>query len=133
MGELRYSLSAIPPWRVQLQSEYDEWQIGWVLPPNPSPSLIQEMGNNITSRLMNNLLGNAIHGAFLDSCDHHCGGWDSIGIAGKTQSTAFPIWYANVGNSSPDDQRLWIAGQAYPCASCCSDKVPRGSVDVWYS
>jgi hypothetical protein len=72
------------------------------------------MGNNITARLKSNLLSNPIHGAFLDSCDHHCGDvWNSIHINGADQATAFAQWYAKGAT------RLWDAAQPYPCASCC--------------
>jgi hypothetical protein len=106
----------------QLQSEYDAWQIGWVLPPNPSAMDIQILGNNITTRLAANLLSNSVHGEFLDSCQHHCGRWDQIHITNQTQATAFKVFYDAVvpGTPSPIADRVWIAGQRYPCTECCN-------------
>jgi len=105
-----------------LQSEYDAWQIGWVLPPNPSAMDIQILGNNITTRLAANLLSNSVHGEFLDSCQHHCGRWDQIHITNQTQATAFKVFYDAVvpGTPSPIADRVWIAGQRYPCTECCN-------------
>ena len=54
-----------------MQSQYDSWQTGHVL-FNSNP--VQEMGNNITSRIQSMLMkNNNESGAFLDSCHHHCG------------------------------------------------------------
>ncbi len=54
---------AVHPWLAR--AEYDTWQVGNVLGPNPTPADIQTLGNNITARLQANLLANPIHGVFL--------------------------------------------------------------------
>jgi hypothetical protein len=41
-----------------------------ILPESNNATLIQIMGNNITSRLTSNLLSQPQHGVFLDSCVH---------------------------------------------------------------
>ena len=46
-------------------AEYDTWQQGNVLGPNPTPADIQTLGNNITALIHSNLLANPIHGVFL--------------------------------------------------------------------
>jgi hypothetical protein len=56
-----------------------------ILASNPSVADIETMGNNITSRLMSQLLVNSRHGVFLDSCSHHCGKWGDIRIDGDVQ------------------------------------------------
>lgn len=97
-----------------MQSQYDTWQAGHVLGQN-TPELNTELGKNITSRYMANVLAkNPKSGAFLDSCSHHCGAWNNIIINGDNIATAFMKWY--YGYTS---QKLWNQDQAYPCKECC--------------
>jgi hypothetical protein len=56
-------------------------------------------------------------GAFLDSCKHHCGEWDSIRIEGDLVSAAIEKWYNGIGK--PNQKKLWEQGKRYPCSTCC--------------
>eukprot|EP00435_Cladocopium_sp_Y103_P017605 s551_g4.t1 len=85
-----------------LQSEYDSWQTSHVQGPG----------------ILTNLLGrNPKSGAFLDSCHHHCGAWNSIRIDGDLVSTAIQKWYN--GLDQRDSKRLWEQNQPFPCEECC--------------
>lgn len=98
-----------------MQSEYDSWQTGHVL-ANGEP--VQQMGDNITSRLQKTLMANNPEsGAFLDSCHHHCGAWNQIRIDGDLVSTAIQKWYNGLGSAS--NKKLWQQGKPYPCDACC--------------
>jgi len=100
-----------------LQSEYDSWQQGHVQGPGGSKKT-QEMGKNITERLLKTLLGkNPKSGAFLDSCLHHCAAWNIIRIDGDLVSTAIQKWYNGLGQE--DNKRLWDQNQPFPCKDCC--------------
>ena len=86
-----------------MQSEYDSCRIGHVLEGSQP---IQIMGNNITSRLKSMLMANNKEsGAFLDSCHHHCGGWNSISIDGDVISVAIQKWYNGIGKTG--SKKLW--------------------------
>lgn len=98
-----------------LNSKYDTWQQGNVLANRSDPTLMNQLGANITSRLMNNLLSKPQHGAFIDACSHHCGAWGTVlPIDGDEQSTAIIKFYYNI-----TQQRLWNQQATYPCSSCC--------------
>jgi len=100
-----------------MQSQYDSWQTGHVQ-GNGGDAKTQEMGNNITARIQSMLMArNKESGAFLDSCHHHCGAWNSIRIDGDLVSVALQKWYNGIGSAS--NKKLWNQNQAYPCASCC--------------
>lgn len=104
-----------------LQSEYDAWQVGNELfVKSDNASAINPYGALLVSRLEADLLGaspNPGHGAFLDSCFHHCGEWGSIKIDGQEQAGAFAEWYAALGTAGA--KKEWKQGKAYPCAACC--------------
>jgi len=74
-----------------------------VLPPSPSNTLIQQMGDNITALIKSNLLSQPQHGVYLDSCHHHCGEWGDIKIDGDVQATAFSKFFYNTTG-----QKTWI-------------------------
>lgn len=98
-----------------MQSEYDSWQTGHVLAGGQP---VQQMGDNITSRLQKTLMANNPEsGAFLDSCHHHCGAWNSIRIDGDLVSIAIQKWYNGLG--TPNNKKLWDQGKPYPCDACC--------------
>ncbi len=88
--------------------------VGQVLGPNSSPADIQQLGVNITARLSSQLLSNPIHGAFLDSCVHHCGKWGAITIDKATSPIAFQAWYDKATST-----RFWNQAAEYPCDTCC--------------
>lgn len=84
---------------------------------NTSVPLVNSYGALLTAQVNATLLGTSpAHGVFLDSCYHHCGGYNSITIGGETQASAFARWYRSVGRP----QRAWQQGGAYPCDACCS-------------
>lgn len=98
-----------------LQSEYDSWQTGHVLGQGDSPAVL---GKNLTRRITANLFHpHPQSGAFLDSCHHHCGAWNSITIDGDLVSVAFQTWYDGLG--MPANKAVWAQGKAYPCDECC--------------
>lgn len=99
-----------------MQSQYDAWQTGHVL-KNQQP--VQTLGNNITARIQSMLMANNNEsGAFLDSCHHHCGAWNSIRIDGDLVSTAIQKWWGSIG--VPGAKKLWNQNKPYPCTACCS-------------
>jgi len=104
-----------------LQSTYDSWQTDHVLFLPNTAADVQRLGDNLTKRITANLFGpHPGSGAFLDSCHHHCGAWNSIRIDGDLVSTAFAKWYAGLdapGGLPP--KRVWKQGQPYPCDACC--------------
>jgi hypothetical protein len=100
-----------------MQSQYDSWQTGHVQ-GNGGSAKTQAMGNNITARVQSMLIGhNKESGAFLDSCHHHCGAWNSISIDGDLVSVALKKWYDGIGK--PGSKKLWNQAKPYPCAACC--------------
>merc|ERR1712166_141361 len=97
-----------------MQSQYDSWQTGHV----QGHASTQIMGNNITSRIQSDLMAhNNESGAFLDSCHHHCGAWNTIRIDGDLVSVAIQKWYDTIG--VPGAKKLWNQNKPYPCDSCC--------------
>eukprot|EP01051_Picozoa_sp_SAG22_P001103 SAG22_NODE_39_length_26283_cov_18.486653_2_plen_404_part_00 len=98
-----------------MQSEYDAWQTGHVLKGGKP---VQILGDNITARIKSMLMANNKEsGAFLDSCHHHCGAWNSISIDGDLVSVAIQKWYNGIGKAG--SKKLWNQGKPYPCAACC--------------
>jgi hypothetical protein len=108
-----------------MQSQYDSWQTGNVQGTG-GDAKTQELGDNITARLQSMLMArNPESGAFLDSCHHHCGAWNSIRIDGDLISDAMQKWYTTIGVAG--SKKLWNQNQAYPCDACCQ---PTQSVTV---
>lgn len=100
-----------------MQSQYDSWQTGHVQ-GNGGNAKTQELGNNITARVQSMLMANNKEsGAFLDSCHHHCGAWNTIRIDGDLVSTAIQKWYNTIGQSGA--KKLWNQNKLYPCDACC--------------
>jgi hypothetical protein len=98
-----------------LQGKYDEWQvrnIAGIVQTNDTAG-INAYGSILSQRIGDNLLNQPQHGAFLDSCYHHCGGFDDFHNGAFTQATAHAAWYA------AGAQRVWNQSDSYPCASCC--------------
>eukprot|EP00698_Gefionella_okellyi_P004336 TRINITY_DN14011_c0_g1_i1.p1 TRINITY_DN14011_c0_g1~~TRINITY_DN14011_c0_g1_i1.p1 ORF type:complete len:386 (-),score=77.54 TRINITY_DN14011_c0_g1_i1:67-1224(-) len=95
-----------------MQSQYDAWQIGNDL-DSKDPAAINKYGARLTQLVKTNLLNQPQHGAFLDSCDHHCGDWGNIVIDGDNIAQAFQKFY-NGGS-----QKLWEQAKTYPCDACC--------------
>jgi len=100
-----------------MQSQYDSWQTAHVQGSGGSVKT-QELGDNITSRIKSMLMANNKEsGAFLDSCHHHCGAWNTIRIDGDLISDAFQKWYNGIGVEG--SKKIWNQNQAYPCSVCC--------------
>lgn len=101
-----------------MQSQYDSWQTGHVQGTGGAAKT-QDLGNNITMRVQTMLMAkNPESGAFLDSCHHHCGAWNSISIDGDLVSEAIQTWYNGIGHAG--SKKLWNQNQAYPCDACCT-------------
>lgn len=77
-----------------LQPRFDTWQIDNEL-GSRDPKRINEFGDALTQRLAKTLLLKPQNGAFLDSCAHHCGGYDVIHIRGLNAANAFLQWYSS--------------------------------------
>ena len=125
-----------------LQSAYDSWQLAnEMLDRNASHlnEAANAYGALLRAAMNESLLADSKHGAFLESCEHHCFKWGSIAIDGDVQAAAFQTWYDGNGNStirlstsaSPGqfnapttnapltDKRLWVQDDEYPCDVCC--------------
>jgi hypothetical protein len=97
-----------------LQGKYDSWQLGQDAHTNVNnTAFINEWGAMLSQRIGSGLLAQPQHGAFLDSCLHHCGGFDSFELDGFTQATAHEAWYRGGA------RKLFNQTQSYPCESCC--------------
>jgi hypothetical protein len=112
-----------------LQPQHDHWQIWHILGKPFLIDLVNEFGRNLTAKLKNTLLKNPRHGAYVDSCIHHCTKcstsdhmWegDIKSDDGLTESAAFERWYKSGDNSS---QQYFIQDRKYPCHDCCSCKI----------
>ena len=101
-----------------LQGKYDSWQLkGDVDLPANDTAGVNAWGALVSARLRASLLAAPQHGAFLDSCLHHCGGFDAFTVDGFTQATAHAAWYAGQARA------LYNQTEGYPCAACCSGAV----------
>lgn len=98
-----------------MQSEYDSWQIQYDL-ASKDPAMINKYGTMLVDLVKTQLLQRPQHGAFLDSCEHHCGQWNAIVIDGDNIASAFSKWY----DSEPHGKQLWFQNKTYPCQSCCT-------------
>eukprot|EP00935_MAST-01C_sp_MAST-1C-sp1_P000480 g480.t1 len=78
-----------------LQAKYDAWQIPEIL-RSADRALINQFGANLTALLNASLLRNRpSNGAFVDGCEHHCGGYNTYHINNLTQAKALLAWYNN--------------------------------------
>eukprot|EP01084_Bolivina_argentea_P206409 352430_1 len=104
-----------------LQARFDAWQTTCIL-ESANAAKINEYGSNFTTVFMNSYLNggayHAKHGAFLDSCHHHCGEWNDMHVDGMDQSQAELQFYSK---HAAADKHLWFQNSTYPCASCCKD------------
>jgi ribosome maturation protein SDO1 len=100
-----------------LQGKYDSWQLkGDASIPANDSAAVNAWGALVSHRLRATLLAAPQHGAFLDSCLHHCGGFDAFLVDGYTQATAHAAWYVAAGAG----RALYNQSEAYPCAACCT-------------
>lgn len=100
-----------------LQGKYDSWQLAGdaVILPNDTAG-VNAWGAMLSERIGSTLLAQAQHGAFLDSCLHHCGGFDAFVVDGFTQATAHAAWYIG----GPGSRSLYNQTESYPCQACCT-------------
>lgn len=130
------------------QPKYDQWQIWHVVGKPNNVSLVNSFGSDLVARLKSRLLGNPRHGAFIDSCTHHCtscsspgeDSWNGDAIRstgasrslkdGWTASDTFDHWlakerrtqFSSEGSAVADaDKGVVFAMQdrQYPCTDCC--------------
>lgn len=95
------------------QAIYDSWQTGQIL-GSTDPAMINTYGADVLRLLQQSLLAQPQHGAFVDSCHHHCAMWGQIKVEGDVVADAFSKWYTN-----PGDKQLWLQNDTYPCDACC--------------
>mmetsp|Transcript_28054 Transcript_28054/g.39956 ORF Transcript_28054/g.39956 Transcript_28054/m.39956 type:complete len:496 (+) Transcript_28054:21-1508(+) len=129
-----------------LQPQYDQWQIIHVIGKNYSNEEVNEFGAKIVSKLKSQLLeSSSLHGAFVDSCGHHCTScsdkgenvWHGDHIQSTldyhqnkkyTAAEAFSSWYA-YSMKKPEPltrnwpQRFFMQNFSFPCTSCCLCRV----------
>ena len=109
-----------------LQSEYDSWQRYFLI---DSKSLDQDLGDNITARLLANVIApHPQNGMFLSACGYHTGGWGWLKIGGDWQRDAFASWYAELGNpTNASRRRVWSENHTYPCPECCKSVAAKAA------
>lgn len=111
-----------------LQGTFDSWQMECDL-QSQDQSKVNEWGENLTRLMENNFLAtNKEHGAFLDSCNHHCGGWNLYYANGKSQAAAFQEWY-HKGSEALANDGFFAQAQKFPCEDCC--KAPPDGENLW--
>ena len=59
-------------------------------------------------------------GAYIDSCHHHCGNWNTMHNGNWTQATAHYQFYINKVINKDDKIYIWNQNHSYPCSSCCN-------------
>ena len=94
------------------QPKYDQWQIWHVIGKPNNVSAVNAFGSTLLHQLKSRLLSNPRHGAFVDSCTHHCTScsspgedtWhgDTVRSTGATRSTAH-------GLTASDTFARWLA------------------------
>jgi hypothetical protein len=96
-----------------LQSQYDSWQVQNIL-RTENVNDINTFGQALENSFKETVTSKSQHGAFFDSCYHHCGEWDSIVIDGTRSGDAFKKWYQT-------GQGSYFQNQVYPCNTCCGN------------
>src|SRR4051794_27925471 len=62
-----------------LQAQYDAYQLARVL-GSTNPKTVNAFGHTLMKRFTLDFLKSTKNGAFIDSCEHHTGAYDSIHI-----------------------------------------------------
>ena len=89
------------------------------------PAAVNGLGAALRRQVTSSLLaGGRAHGAFVDSCAHHCTDsepWGHYAIERTRQAQAFQQWYEGLGKPRycGDRRPVWIRDTAFPCAKCC--------------
>jgi len=94
-----------------LQSEYDSWQVPYILGTTNAAD-INTYGQMFITRFKKDVLTDDNNGCFLDSCFHHCGSWDSISIDNSVSGPAVKAWYEG-------KKGVFVQNKDYPCTECC--------------
>lgn len=94
------------------QAIYDSWQTSNILGSNDA-AMINTYGADVLRLLQQSLLAQPQHGAFVDSCHHHCAMWGKIRVEGDVIADAFAKWYQD------PSKQLWLQNDTYPCDACC--------------
>lgn len=90
---------------------------------------VNTFGMYITSSMEKLLL--PPHGAFLDSCYHHCtAGAPPYMIGGIHAGQAMASWY-NKGSESQPNHGFWDRAAPFPCDSCCTEAEAHGQTTVF--
>ena len=55
----------------------------------------------------------SLHGAFIESCYHHCGYWGMIAIDGHTAGVAHQMWLQK-------ERFIFEQIEMFPCHDCCT-------------
>jgi hypothetical protein len=105
-----------------LQSRFDSWQLTNEMAPGESANItaVNGYGTRVLNAMKASLLADSKHGAFIDSCEHHCFKWGDINISGFVQAAAFAAWY-NQNESAVSRRGVWDQGRPFPCTACCTD------------
>jgi len=96
-----------------LQSEYDSWQTANIL-GSKDDAEINKYGLMFVDRFHSAVESDSKNGAFLDSCFHHCGGWNSISIDNVHSSSGFNEWFKG------QNKGVFFQNKPYPCTACCT-------------
>eukprot|EP01084_Bolivina_argentea_P044960 82751_1 len=101
-----------------LQSRFDKWQLRHELCNDTNGTIVNGYGYNLTFNFIDKFINTnkTIHGAYLDSCEHHGFEWNQIFIDGYLQSSAsIDFYYNNLTHPS-----LFFQNDSFPCSSCCN-------------
>ncbi|MCP4986052.1 MAG: hypothetical protein GY928_08270 [Colwellia sp.] len=98
-----------------LQSRVDNWQLTHELCNKENKTVVNGYGYNVTVTFLTEFVDSkpSRHAAYLDSCAHHCGQWDTILIDGYNQSIAArDFYYGNLTHSN-----LFFQNYSYPMSA----------------
>lgn len=117
-----------------LQSKFDPVFINEYLGPAPADEDVNWLGNRFVQTVRRYLSQNegGIHGAYIDSCWHHCsrifGKWNVLAPRNMvTQYEAFQEWYKdrlaafqNKMQERASSRRHYEDSAEHPCETCCA-------------
>ena len=132
------------------QPQFDEWQVHHVIGYDFSADSVNEFGSRLVTLMQSRFLSNSLsvlHGAFIDSCVHHCmfcsehseNPWIGSHIHSTFHSkyinpaTAFHEWFSFslFGDRERDlysitnqlERRFFFQNFSFPCNTCCLCKI----------
>jgi hypothetical protein len=97
-----------------IQSMFDTWQLGLEGFHKDNIKEINNYGLMFKERFNSVVLNKNRNGIFLDSCYHHCGGWNDIIINNTNVSIAFQMFY-----NSNQTTKEYIQNESHLCEKCC--------------